>query len=117
MTSLARQLFEAIGSKRLEEAAERIVLAPGQMVSVRTKRNVMVIKKGRVTNVDKATGIIRVQDIMSGTTLEVDVDPSEYVVWILPPPGAKVDRMTRIKTLYVRGGGLRPSAYQGGKWP
>jgi len=115
--SLAAQLHEAIGSTRLEEAAERVVLAPGQMVSVRTKRGVNVIKKGRVTNVDKATGVIRVQDVESGTTLEVDVDPLRYTVWILPPPSAKVDRMTRIQTLYVRGGGLRPSAYQGGKWP
>jgi len=114
---LAAQLHEAIGSRKLEEAAERVVLAPGQMVAVRTKRGVNVIKKGRVTHVDKATGFIRVQDISSGTTLEVDVDPFKYVVWILPPPGAKVDRLTRIKTLYVRGGGLRPSAYQGGKWP
>jgi hypothetical protein len=115
--SLAQQLHEAVGAKRLDEAAERVVLTPGQMVSVRTKRGVNVIKKGRVTEVDKATGIIRVVDISSGTTLETDVDPSRYVVWILPPPSATVDRMTRIRSLYVRGGGLRPSAYQGGKWP
>lgn len=117
MTSLAQQLHEAVGAKRLDEAAERIVLAPGQMVAVRTKRGVNVIKKGTITNVDLPTGTIRVQDILSGTTLEVDIDPEKYIVWILPPPSAKVDRMTRVKTLYVRGGGLRPSAYQGGKWP
>jgi len=115
--SLSEQLHEAVGSKKLEETADRLVLMPGQMVAVRTKRGVNVIKRGRITQVDKASGFVRVQDISSGTTLEVDVDPFKYVVWVLPPPGSKVDRMTRIKTLYVRGGGLRPSAYQGGKWP
>jgi hypothetical protein len=87
------------------------------MVSVRNKRGVTVIKRGRIANVDLPTGTIRVEDIDSGTTLEVDVNPEKYTVWVLPPPDAKVDRMSRIKTLYVRGGGLRPSAYQGGKWP
>lgn len=115
--SLSRELFEAVGAKRLDEAAERIVLAPGQMVSVRNKRGVTVIKKGRIKNVDLPTGTVRVEDISSGATLEIDVDPSRYTVWILPPPDMKVDRMTRIKTLYVRGGGLRPNPYQGGKWP
>jgi len=115
--NLSAQLYEAIGARLLDEAAERVVLVPGQMVSVRTKRGVNVIKKGRVTNVDLPTGIIRVQDISSGTTLEVDVNPEKYIVWILPTPDVKTDRMTRIRSLYVRGGGLRPSAYQGGKWP
>jgi hypothetical protein len=113
--SLSGQLNEAIGSKRLEEAADRIVLAIGQMVSVRTKRNVTVIGRGRVTDVDRATGIIRVQDIVSGTTLEVDVDPNEYAVWILPPPSSEGDRMSRVKALYVHGGEVKHRAYHGGK--
>lgn len=115
--SLAKQLYEAVGAKLLDEAAERVVLMPGQMVAVRTKRGVNVIKRGRITGVDKATGVVRVQDVSSGTTLEIDVDPTRYIVWILPPPSTKVDMMTRVRSLYVRGGGLRPSAYQGGKWP
>jgi hypothetical protein len=114
--SLAKELHKAIGAKRLDEAAERIVLTPGQMVAVRTKRGVNVIKKGRITKVDLPTGTVRVQDISSGTTLEVDVNPEKYIVWVLPPPGAEVSRMARVKKLYVRGG-LRPNIYQGGKWP
>jgi hypothetical protein len=109
--------LEAVGSRRLDEAAEKVVLTPGQIVAVRTKRGVNVIKRGRVTAVDLPTGTVRVRDDSGGSTLEVDIDPSEYLVWILPPPSPDETRMNRIKTLYARGGGLRPSAYQGGKWP
>jgi hypothetical protein len=114
---LAGQLQEAVGARLLDEAAEKVVLTVGQLVAVRTKRGVNVIKKGRITKVDLPTGIVRVRDDSSGATLEVDVDPSKYLVWVLPPPSSTETRMNRIRTLYVRGGGLRPSAYQGGKWP
>ena len=114
--SLSRQLLEALGTKEgsLCEAAEKVVLAAGQFVAVRTKRGNNVVKKGRITRVDKEVGVVRVLDIASGSTLEVDVDPKEYIVWVLPPPDTTTDRLNRIKKLFVRGSSFRPSTYQGG---
>lgn len=114
--SLAKQLYEAVHARRLDEAAEKVVLMPGQLVSVRSKRGATVVK-GRIMVVDPETGFFRVEDNSSGATLEVDVDPEKYIVWVMPPPGKQDIRDTTIKKLYVRGGGMRPSAYQGGKWP
>lgn len=114
---LAGQLWEATRARQLDEAAEKVVLTPGQLVAVRTKRGVNVIKRGSITAVDLPTGTVRVRDDSGGSTLEVDIDPSEYMVWVLPPSSPAETKMSRIKTLYVRGDGLRPSAYQGGKWP
>jgi len=103
-------------SARLEEAAERVNLMAGQLVTVRSKKGKNIIKHGRITQVDPAIGVVRVRDVSSGTTLEVDVDPEKYLVWVVPPPDMEKSRLDRVKDLYVRNV-LKPNPYQGGKWP
>lgn len=103
MDGLSQELREAKNSK--------VVLHPGLLVKVRTKKGALV-GQGLITNVDPEIGFVTVADTSAGADLRVDVDAERYNIWV-DPPSDYAPRMPPEVTLYMRGS--RPGAHANAK--
>ena len=77
---LSQQLYEST----LQKKANKIVLKPGYLATVKTK-NGQIVVKGRITEIDKNLGVVRITDASSGTSVQIDVDIDRYDIWIKMP--------------------------------
>jgi len=72
-------------SEALEIAiAEKVVLSPGQFVVVRGLGGGDEVVRGVVVDVFPDLGVVRVEDYLTGTVLEIDVDVARYDLWVQP---------------------------------
>jgi len=77
-------------------ADDRVPLSIGQWVEIRSKLTGELVAAGDIMELVPSAGVVRVTDRMSGSDLQIDVDPSEYDVWIVErdvvgdAPGSRV---------------------------
>lgn len=125
--SLARELLEALDDEKPEGTSgeidqgedhdiaregERIPLATGQQVEIRTKLGALVAT-GYIAELSQETNTVRVRDQGSGADLFIDVNLDLYEVWVreVEIPG---DAPTPAKQPKLSGNPRKPGAYTGG---
>ena len=84
----------------LEAAEAKVIVAPGQVVVVRTKNGEDVVR-GFVTAVNPEMGYVRVEDFSSGADLQIDVDPEHYELWVSPTKDPAILLPPQV-TVYIR---------------